>query len=152
MSDENKSFGCLDWLQSIFVGYIIAAGILAAVLGVKSEDLPTWAHLVALLFGIPVMMLVIYFFGGIFSLIKTIFTWLSTILIGILLLVWFVYLDLHLWISFSGLVFLIIGVICAYESRAKESAPWAVNSLGAYFLGLIMIITGIVTLFLHKGT
>jgi hypothetical protein len=186
MSDNSNSSGCWGWLQSIwdwiqtiwgwivFIGicYSIAIGILTAALRVKEEELPAWAYFVGLLLIIPIMLLVIYLlnrfvsilekiFAWLSKILKIIFTWMGTILIGILLLIVFVYLHLHLWISVLGLIFLVIGVLNTPVSQAKESArlvpswkldPITVNSLSACFFGLVMIVVGIVTFFLDKGT
>ena len=113
MSDNSNSVGCWGWLQYVWewlesiwqfimfivFGYSIVIRILAAILKVKLEELPDWALVVGLLFSIPAVLLASKLLDGFLSILKTIFTWLGTILIGTLLLIVFVYLHLSRYIE-----------------------------------------------------
>jgi len=90
-------------------------------------------------------------FPSLFVLIIKLFASLLTAFIGGGFLFSLIQLDVRLWISLVGLAFLVIGIIFASISRKTESPIWSLNALEAYLLGVIMIITGVVTLFIHSS-
>lgn len=90
-------------------------------------------------------------FPPLFALIIKIFTALITAFIGAGLLVYLIQLDMQLWISAVGFACLIVGIILADISRKTASPIWSLNALEAYLLGVIMIIAGVFTFFIHRS-
>jgi hypothetical protein len=191
MSNESSSTtSCWDWLYAVAVGYSITASIFAMIMKVEFTALPWWAHLVALLTGVPIYLLVLYLGTSVGDLLVRIFTYLGVPIAGIVLLVFLIRWDLRLWICLIGVAFLVVGFLCAIQANKaskprktntpdfdvflesperyaelirideqearieaqKAASAWAFNSLGGYLVGVAMIIAGIVTFFINKGS